>query len=92
VLWHVGPYRYGWEDAGRDAERFGDHTFHITGAEKEKGNDSANSVSHPLCAGPRSWRKSLQSLLGSDSLSRWCGSRFGSHERPARLGTKGEQS
>ncbi len=29
-LWHVGNYRYGWEDAGRDVERFRDYTFHIT--------------------------------------------------------------
>jgi hypothetical protein len=29
-LWHVGTYRYGWEDAGRDVERFANYTFHIT--------------------------------------------------------------
>jgi hypothetical protein len=29
-LWRVGPYRYGWEDAGRDVERFSDYTFHVT--------------------------------------------------------------
>jgi hypothetical protein len=29
-LWHVGSYRYGWEDAGRDVERFSDYSFHIT--------------------------------------------------------------
>jgi hypothetical protein len=28
-LWHVGSYRYGWEDAGRDIERFSDYTFNI---------------------------------------------------------------
>jgi SAM-dependent methyltransferase len=28
-LWHVGSYRYGWEDAGRGAQRFSDYTFHI---------------------------------------------------------------
>ncbi len=28
-LWHIGSYRYGWEDAGRDVERFGDFTFHL---------------------------------------------------------------
>ncbi|QEL14156.1 hypothetical protein [Limnoglobus roseus] len=27
-LWHVGSYKYGWEDAGRDAQRFADYTFH----------------------------------------------------------------
>lgn len=26
-LWHVGPYRYGWEDAGRAVERYADYTF-----------------------------------------------------------------
>jgi hypothetical protein len=26
-LWHVGPYRYGWEDAGSSKERFADYTF-----------------------------------------------------------------
>lgn len=31
-LWHVGAYRYGWEDAGRDVERFDDYTFHLTDA------------------------------------------------------------
>jgi protein-L-isoaspartate O-methyltransferase len=29
-LWHVGSYRYGWEDAGRDVERFSDYSFHVT--------------------------------------------------------------
>ncbi len=29
-LWHIGPYPYGWEDAGRDIERFGDYTFHVS--------------------------------------------------------------
>lgn len=28
-LWHVGNYRFGWEDAGSDKERFADYTFHI---------------------------------------------------------------
>ena len=28
-LWHVGPYRYGWEDAGRDVERYADYTFQL---------------------------------------------------------------
>jgi predicted O-methyltransferase YrrM len=30
-LWHVGSYRYGWEDAGSAKERFGDYTFHLPG-------------------------------------------------------------
>jgi len=28
-LWHVGTYRYGWEDAGSTKERYGDYTFHL---------------------------------------------------------------
>lgn len=28
-LWHVGSYRFGWEDAGRDVTRFRDYTFHV---------------------------------------------------------------
>ncbi len=35
-LWHAGTYRNGWEDSGRDVERFDDYTFHIS--------DSAPSV------------------------------------------------
>jgi hypothetical protein len=31
-LWHVGSYRFGWEDAGRDVERFTDYTFHVADA------------------------------------------------------------
>lgn len=29
-LWHVGSYRFGWEEAGRDVERFGNYAFRIT--------------------------------------------------------------
>ena len=28
-LWHVGEYRYGWEDAGREIERFADYNFNM---------------------------------------------------------------
>lgn len=28
-LWHVGSYQYGWEDAGREVQRFSDYTYHI---------------------------------------------------------------
>lgn len=45
-LWHVGPYRYGWEDAGRDAERFGDYTFHLGDA------DAATPASPPARGAP----------------------------------------
>src|SRR5690606_20314634 len=27
-LWHVGAYRYGWEDAGSGKDRYGDYLFH----------------------------------------------------------------
>ena len=30
-LWHVGSYRYGWEDAGSSKERFAEYSFHIQG-------------------------------------------------------------
>lgn len=32
-LWHVGSYRFGWEDAGRDVERYLNYTFHVTDAD-----------------------------------------------------------
>jgi hypothetical protein len=32
-LWHVGPYRYGWEDAGSAKERFTEYTFFLTDTE-----------------------------------------------------------
>jgi len=31
-LWHVGSYRYGWEDAGSSKERYGDYTFYLPDA------------------------------------------------------------
>ena len=31
-LWHVGSYRYGWEDAGSAKDRYADYTFHLPGA------------------------------------------------------------
>ena len=29
-LWHMGSYSFGWEDAGRDVQRFGNYTFTLT--------------------------------------------------------------
>jgi hypothetical protein len=29
-LWHVGSYRYGWEDAGIDRDRYGEFTLNLT--------------------------------------------------------------
>ena len=31
-VWHVGSYAYSWEDAGGEAQRFGDYTFHFNDA------------------------------------------------------------
>jgi hypothetical protein len=28
-LWHVGAYRFGWKEAGRDVQRFTDYTYHL---------------------------------------------------------------
>jgi hypothetical protein len=28
-LWHVGRYRFGWEDAGGDPKRYGDYRYRI---------------------------------------------------------------
>jgi len=28
-LWHVGSYRYGWEEAGADPARFDDYAYHL---------------------------------------------------------------
>jgi len=41
-LWHVGTYRYGWEDAGSTKERFADYTFHLPAAPHD----------NPASAGP----------------------------------------
>lgn len=32
-LWHVGTYRYGWEDAGGALKRYGSFLFHLPGGE-----------------------------------------------------------
>jgi predicted O-methyltransferase YrrM len=31
-LWHVGPYRFGWEDAGGHRDRYADYTFLLPGS------------------------------------------------------------
>lgn len=38
-LWHVGSYRFSWEDAGSDKDRFAHYTFHLSPG--QKGRDSA---------------------------------------------------
>jgi hypothetical protein len=40
-LWHVGAYRFSWEDAGSDKERFANYTFHIV-----PGGKGASSGEH----------------------------------------------
>ncbi|HEY7310777.1 MAG TPA: hypothetical protein VH643_15545 [Gemmataceae bacterium] len=42
-LWHVGAYRFSWEDAGRDVQRFLDYTFHLNDATK----DSDDRIQQP---------------------------------------------
>jgi hypothetical protein len=44
-LWHVGTYRYGWEDAGSSKERFGSYTFSTSGA---SGEPRSSPVQAPL--------------------------------------------
>ena len=29
-LWHIGSYRYGWEDAGSDVPRYGSYRYRLT--------------------------------------------------------------
>jgi hypothetical protein len=33
-IWHLGRYLYGWEDAGRDIERFSNYTFTVLSSER----------------------------------------------------------
>jgi hypothetical protein len=44
-LWQVGPYRYGWEDAGRDTERFA--TYHFRLADPADGEAAPPGGSSP---------------------------------------------
>jgi hypothetical protein len=49
-LWHVGQYRYGWEDAGSPKERFTDYTFFLsdTGSGEPLGSlPNAEAQPHP---------------------------------------------
>ena len=41
-LWHIGEYAYGWEDAGRDLERFETFTLNL-GPEPERRDGPASS-------------------------------------------------
>lgn len=40
-LWHVGTYRYGWEDAGSAKERYADYTFRLPAPPSDDGSGSA---------------------------------------------------
>jgi predicted O-methyltransferase YrrM len=54
-LWHVGSYRYGWEDAGGSKERYIDYTFHLPGT---SGNEPAvllTPATDPSDAYSRDW-------------------------------------
>jgi hypothetical protein len=75
-LWHVGTYRYGWEDAGRDVERFTDYTFLVGGPIRHSLHESvarlpatfprfrAYFVSYP--ANHESLRQTLDSFRACD--------------------------
>lgn len=71
-LWHVGPYRYGWEDAGRDVERFADYTFHLPAAVPQTGAVPATPIPRPgfsrdwFSAGAASWAELLKPLAGAE--------------------------
>jgi hypothetical protein len=41
-LWHVGSYRFGWEDAGSDKQRFADYTFQVRVETKQQQSTSSN--------------------------------------------------
>jgi hypothetical protein len=72
-LWHVGSYRYGWEDAGRDVQRFGDYTFYITHAGNESCSDcsyvgqSLRDQNYPIGNGLRGISRVHQENSGCDT-------------------------
>ncbi len=37
-LWHIGNYRYSWEEAGIEPQRFGTFHYHLGGADKARSN------------------------------------------------------
>jgi len=54
-LWHVGSYRYGWEDAGREVQRFLDYTFHLTGTDMAPVPPVAKSMVLPTAGFSQDW-------------------------------------
>ncbi len=42
-LWHVGTYRYGWEDAGSDKPRYGNYTFNLNERRDNPPTDSGEN-------------------------------------------------
>jgi predicted O-methyltransferase YrrM len=54
-LWHVGPYRFGWEDAGSSKERYADYTFHLPGGSNDSQTPSPQPASDTSNAYTRDW-------------------------------------
>jgi len=72
-LWHVGSYRYGWEDAGSTKERFGDYLFHLPDAAPGEPLPAQMSLAPPPTAGYTEdwfsshvplWERILAPLMG----------------------------
>lgn len=49
-LWHVGAYRFGWEEAGRDVQRFTDYAYHLGGTTSPE--TASETSSEPAAACP----------------------------------------
>jgi hypothetical protein len=46
-LWHVGSYRYGWEDAGGDKQRFGTYSCSFNTKDVKAAHQSSASGYEP---------------------------------------------
>jgi hypothetical protein len=42
-LWHIGTYRYGWEDAGIQQKRFGEFTLNFDGSRRDHRSEGGSS-------------------------------------------------
>jgi predicted O-methyltransferase YrrM len=71
-LWHVGAYRYGWEDAGRTKERYGDYTYQVVDIYGRQFSPSAQPI-HIVLDGSSDlflnykvpvWERLMKPLLG----------------------------
>lgn len=43
-LWHIGTYRYGWEDAGTEPRRFGSFTLNFSDQSRETPDSHGNQI------------------------------------------------